>query len=696
MKELKEKIEILSTLLMSEVKDESTINDLFQELSISTISAPGVKESEKKNDSFRKESVGIWERVSVNGKFTFQRTRDKQEEWHNWANVHELPIKSSKKRIVLIGESVARGYFYAPKYSVAKELDAVLKASNDIDDVEVIDLSKTSIEIDELSDVIASSPLLEPDQIVLFAGNNWIYELYDAVAKEDINKLWSIYQEKQFNGVKPYLEELFENAVFRFMDKVSEISSKYNIPFLIVIPGFNLKDWLSDESLQSLSLLPKNQVEDWLKAKENAERAFIEQEYEILEQEAQKMIQLDVSNPVGYEFLAKSKVKKGEILEAINCLDEAKDTVIYGRALLSTPRCYRIVREAIKKKCLQQNIPVVDLFSVFNELDENKVPGRELYLDYCHLSVLGIKISMKYVAKEIIEHLTHRLINIAEIPESAIEPKNFTKAIAHFSAAIHNAHWSQPQDILEYHCKKAVELDPKIKKVMLQYVDFASRKTSNVFCGKFEDILLNGHMTQYEGGIALTHGQNLKLMDLELVDAIISAVGESGKVLEDSINKLRLSEHCIEKRTIDLLESFYHLNGYNSYDNRSGRNYFQIRSNQKEFRFFSEGQENCIVKMCFRSSVVSKSKEFLKVYLNSRSQKVKEVQCSQEWTNVTFEISGNILSKGLNTLIIEWPIDQSHHWLINQIENKLLVDTLFPVVGEIYSLTISSISDKLC
>ncbi|WP_109302781.1 hypothetical protein [Aquimarina sp. AU474] len=692
MNELKEKSVILSELLMSDIKDESAINKLFQEISLSVNSVPSTKEDNNQDYSSTKETVGIWERTNANGKNTFQRRIDKKEQWNSWANVHEILVKSNKKRIVLIGESVARGYFYAPKYSVAKELESVLKISNAFDEVEVIDLSKTSIEMDELSNVISSSPLLEPDQIVLFAGNNWAHELYDAVAEEDVNKLWSIYKEKQFYGLKQYLEELFEKKILNFMDKLLETTSSNGIPCIIVIPGFNFEDWRSDESLQSLSLLPENQIKEWLNAKEAAEKAIAENKYNILEQEAQRMVQLDISNPLGHEFLAESKMKNGKISEAIQCLDEAKDTVIYGRALLSSPRCFKVVRETIKKKALKEQISVVDLFSVFNTLDKNVVPGKELYLDYCHLSSKGIKMSMKYVAQMVIEKLTNSKINISAIPESAIGPNNLTKAIAHFSAAIHNAHWSQPKYILDFHCKKAVEFDPKVKDVMFQFIDFASRKTSNVFCSKFEDILLGGYMTQYEGGMALTHGRNLKLMDLELVDAIVNAIEESEQNYGDTIAALRFLEHSVEGRTIDLLESFYHLKGYNAYDDRLRRNFLQIRNSHKEFSFFSNKKKNCTIKMCYRNSINSNSGASFNLYLNSKNQKIKEVKCSREWTNISFEISVDLLSKGLNKLIIEWPVDQHYHWeKADQIYDKLVLDTLFPIIGEIYSLTITSL-----
>src|ERR1700761_427642 len=70
--------------------------------------------------------VGIWqrEREDHDGAFVRAETGDP---WHLWANVNEIPPKTAAKRVLLIGESVARGFFYGDCATPAKVLEQFLR-----------------------------------------------------------------------------------------------------------------------------------------------------------------------------------------------------------------------------------------------------------------------------------------------------------------------------------------------------------------------------------------------------------------------------------------------------------------------------------------------------------------------------------------------------------------------------------------
>src|SRR6267142_4118990 len=82
--------------------------------------------------------VGIWEKKVENGQTYFVRSKDKLEEWNYWANLGRIEPKGHKKRVVLIGESVARGYLYDPQYTCAMALEKVLQTHAGSDEIEVI------------------------------------------------------------------------------------------------------------------------------------------------------------------------------------------------------------------------------------------------------------------------------------------------------------------------------------------------------------------------------------------------------------------------------------------------------------------------------------------------------------------------------------------------------------------------------
>src|SRR5437867_3252764 len=54
--------------------------------------------------------IGIWEREANSSYFV--RSTSMMEDWNFWAQTGRIEPKHTKARIVLIGESVARGYLY--------------------------------------------------------------------------------------------------------------------------------------------------------------------------------------------------------------------------------------------------------------------------------------------------------------------------------------------------------------------------------------------------------------------------------------------------------------------------------------------------------------------------------------------------------------------------------------------------------
>ncbi len=686
---VKEKADELSHLLMAESKDMTAIKQIFDEIGSSKYGLHKINKRAPRTNFTKTDTVGIWKKKILNGSEVYQRDIEKYSEWHSWANVNQLPAKSDKKRIVLLGESVARGYFYAPKYSVAKELEAVLTKSKAFQGVEVIDLSKNSLLIDQLQELTQSCVQLKPDQIIVFAGNNWVHKLYEEINVEDHKKFIEIYEKQGYHGVKAHTENIFEKIVQQYLNVLVKTSKIYNIPLVIIIPGFNLLDWKSDDEEKILTRLPENQIQEWITAKKDAEEALASNNHEEFNAAAERMIAFDPSNPTGFEYLAQSYIHLGRIEAARKCLDESKDTILFGRGISPKPRCFKVIRDVLIQKATKQNIPYVDLYDVFANEYPTEVAGKELYLDYCHLSEKGIKMAMKYTSKAIIESLTEKEFPLASIPDSSIKPTNETAAIAHFCAAIHNAHFSQPKYVLDYHCKKAVELYPEIKDVMLQYMDFTSHKTSSILCGSFEKIIVDGQMEQYEGGMSLIHPTGKKLIDIELLDAIVAALKQIGHNYENELKKVRISEHGIKAKPTDLLESFYKLKGYNGYNTTIFRNYVQVRNTTKEFHIITTGKEDLEANLIYRTPHYIKDGK-IKISINTKAQTLPDVALSTAWNEVALQIPSEYLEEGVNKITIEWPVHYTSEDFIAVTNESTAMDLFFPVIGEIYAFTINT------
>src|SRR5215831_13454335 len=71
--------------------------------------------------------VGIWEKKQEDGRSVFVRSREVMKDWNFWANLGRIEPKSAKRRVLLLGESVARGYLYDPVYTPAMVLEKIIE-----------------------------------------------------------------------------------------------------------------------------------------------------------------------------------------------------------------------------------------------------------------------------------------------------------------------------------------------------------------------------------------------------------------------------------------------------------------------------------------------------------------------------------------------------------------------------------------
>src|SRR5215203_4850946 len=122
-RQLKDKANRLAQLFDSE--EGERILKLITQLSETQNHAGAfTQELSEPADPAEKIRVRIWESVDdVHGR-SFVRVGT-GERWHFWANVQRIPPKGSRRRIVLVGESVARGLLYDPQFNPALALQAM-------------------------------------------------------------------------------------------------------------------------------------------------------------------------------------------------------------------------------------------------------------------------------------------------------------------------------------------------------------------------------------------------------------------------------------------------------------------------------------------------------------------------------------------------------------------------------------------
>lgn len=643
---------------------------------------------EEEADSGTKEAhngaIGIWKKTVEDGKSFYSRDAARQIEWALWANINELPAKSSKKRLVLLGESVARGYLYDPHYNVARELEAIFNEKNSPWNAEVVDLAKTSISMKELLELADACTALEPDLAVIFAGNNWDPALADTLNEEDVNTILRIFRQDGFPGIKDFLSSRLKDLVTQCLEQLSASLTEKGIPLVFVIPEFNLLDWKSDHIEQGLLWLPEEKMKEWLQAKDMAEQAGADMEK--LGAAAARMVALNPSNPLGYELLGHYYASGRQYAAARDCFESSRDTVLFTGGV-TKPRCYKVIREQILAEAPRLGIKIIDLPAVFASAFPDKIPDKSLFLDYCHLTVEGIKLAMRHTAAAVMELATGKPIDPESIHASALYPDRHVQAVAHFGAAIHNAHNGQPQAILQYHCNRSVGFSYRIKDTMLRFIDFSSRRASTFFCKSFEEIISDGEMRQYEGGLlSLVHPRGRKLMDVELVDAIVKALDTVHIQQADIIDRLRINEHGIGPEGVNLLHSFYSASDYNEFLSVPKGAFLQYRTLAAPFHFVAgKEHEYLSFSITCRTPKREEKDQHIKIYLNDEEECITALPMCNNWNTHHFMIADRLLKAGVNRLVIKWPYTALPLPEVSRVSRNAVLNAMYPVMGEISS-----------
>ncbi len=634
-------------------------------------------------------TVGIWNRVSTTQGSYFERTIDRHLEWCYWADNNRIMPKKGRKRVVLLGESVARGYFFDPQYSIAMALESALNNPAGTDSLEVIDLAKVNMDLNALREISHNALALDPDALVVFAGNNWIFTLVESISEDDYDSFNEVIEQEGIVGLKNLLEQRLAQMVRHYLGELATLSAEFDLPILVVIPEFNLKDWRSSpaESILATSTSGSN-AEGWNIARMQAEVALATENWAVLHPLAAQMVQLDNSHPLGYELLGDCLAQQGNMTEARAAYESARDTALYCRTHCK-PRCLKVIYEVIRAEAVPMGLNLVDLPQIFRQQPGNELPDRDLFLDYCHLTLKGIVLMAAHTSHALLPMLNQPDVAIDTLLNRVVRPSNEVLAVAHLGCAIHNAHYGQPYSILYHHCLSALQASQTVAEAMRQLADFATRHSSTILCSSHERLVESGLMQQYDGGRGFLHPFKRKLMDVPLVEAIIDTLKTVGIDIRDSIEALRLREHSVSTTATNLLESIYHLTTYEFILlGEVPRGHYQARNAESMFMFVTDSTQPVNGKITFRSQGQLTAGQTIPLMVNG--QAVAHLPISSTWTTCDFSIATDHLDKGMNTIALQWPVQPPPTPRRQRNTIDALLSRVYPALGEIYQFTLAT------
>jgi hypothetical protein len=619
-------------------------NKLVQQMPAASIATPKADTGEQQFPGV--DLIGIWARDKNDIAAPYKRLETCRSEWRLWADNEEIPARSSGRRIVLLGESAARGYFYDPVFAPATVLQKLLRSLRETRDIEVVDLARSNIDPAGIVRLADQSTRLKPDLFLLFAGNNWCSSpSYD---KSTRARLIGGLVNHGYRGFIDWIETWQAQRTGRAVDILANTAAKAGAHLIVVVPETNLFDWREELALLVPILQDKRNAR-WFGLAGQAQTALSGGRFSEAAQLASDLIKLDeATSPVGLSILARCRLQDGAVEEARQLLETARD-VCRALPLKSSPGCSRTVQNELRRAGKKHGLPIVDLPQLMRERLDGQLPDRRMFLDYCHLTSAGIRLLTEAVAGVALQLFgVDARVDLGSALEELGPPAEID-ADAHFMAAVHCARWHQSTELLEYHCAEAARLSSRFAEKANGYLD-SFRRPGPPWLGRHFPALIGPRRSPtYRYFCEIDPFAEKEVQDEILVAAIdktfrqlalpkqyIGGRLRSGLAPGDAEINLLSPDHFVVNHLNSVSYSLQRKSFVEAYEPVSR---FVVPLNERtEFR----------LKMTYRTLVAEAE---LTIHVNG--VEAGAFPASQDWRSV--ELSHLVLNGGRNELAIAWP-----------------------------------------
>ena len=646
--------------------------------------------------------ISIWQPQEVEGEVVFTRP-DPLAMGDHYATRKTIPARKnpSTRRICFFGESVAAGYLYAPHLTPAQVLDDQLRAVCGRGVYEVIDLARTNETLASLVATVDSAMQLEPDALVIFAGNNWTLLETPQVSPyvPSVRARQAYAGALQEAGVLGSIKRAARQVLYKVgaaMALIDEIARLASIPVVLVVPEVNLADW---ETRQPVVWLPGDGTARWYRHYEEALGRLDREDWAGAAASAQAMIALDGATcPSSWRLLVKAHQGAGDGEQAREaCLAEVDSNQYATLCFLSAPQATMMAQGLQRRAARHHGFVLVDLPQIFAEYTGASLPGRRLFLDYCHLTVEGMTVAMAAVTAEMLRLFDDEGSDwqtlVRRLPEPSVTPE--ADATVRFGAAIHSAHRlltvGSKAPLLEYWCREALRTSPGVEQAM---VDFVAVRTA-----RCPTVLTAAQQRNYASPYRLTfqHGWHYDYLDVDVIAAIAAVL--EGRPAHAEIQGMLLAL-SVPPEGIDLafppfylwepLEQFYP--DVMAFEDLTQRATHRAPWPITRFCLICDATQALDLTLTARLPTVEemplRPDEAVQVIINGQSAGV--VNVGPRWGNETLRLDRRMLIAGINEVALHWPMppvdgEAALKAAIDRLEQGLEAD-IHPVFGEVFSL----------
>ncbi|MCC6749137.1 MAG: hypothetical protein IT371_15860 [Deltaproteobacteria bacterium] len=644
--------------------------------------------------------IGIWNPVrGEDGELRFERSYEPHincdEDWSCRQTLYPrrgpLPI-----RVCYFGESAAAGLFHLPERTLASLIEDQLQALRGPGIFEIIDLTRIAQTPSGTVEIALEALQLKPDIMVFMTGNNWPIRTH---AHLDVSSAQGHAEFVREGGIPELARAMVRRSATYSDDTIhnlNEIVTVAGIKGVFVIPEDNLADW---EARQPVCWLPGGGTAAWHALYQKGQDLLAAGEYREVVSLAERMIELDGG------MCASSQHLLGRALLGLGQWDEAerafrRDAAASGwDATIEFPA--RLIEEQaaiFRESEALDGWTRVDLPKVFAEYTGGPVPGRRLFLDYCHMSYEGLRVTAAAVAAGVLRaagSTDEREVEWRQVLEHgpALNPPSAElRARAYLHAASHNVDALNSRarrgDLADFLLEQAVTLSPSILDTM---VDFALARLA-----RCSPVLAGGARRVYGSPYGFsTKPYGLRELSGPTIRAILRTLERHGRSGEQIVEAVLRTTHGRRSDGLDLADEFYCDSVVRTSHGGTIGAPFALRAWWPDSSFFlpTEGGKTLEAEITLRLSPASHrdaSPRSVGVLVNG--QACGTISVATGWTTGRVRIDAGLVRRGINDLVLRWPLvtregEGPIAELVERLERGLPAH-FHPVFGEVASLVV--------
>jgi hypothetical protein len=646
--------------------------------------------------------IGAW-RYDVATK-TYNRVFDEDSWW--WEQTKEK-IKVEKepgcKRVCLIGESAAYGMFFSPIITPAKACEKILNEEcYNSSLVEVIDLTRICMNSQKLIETVKSVRNIEPDFIIIFAGNNWFADsLYDrSLALDKKRKYYEAFEQGAFNQMPRLFHDDFYNNSLKIFDEIDKAIRNENFKTFFVIPPSNLHHWQRRTPL----FKGKYDFVGWHKRLEDALCNLKNGDYERALLDGRAMIDIDKNTcSTSQRVVADALIHLNREGEALGFLKKEASLAIVNSNITSFPFAPCIIKKILSGENTY-HFEAIDLERILQERTKKSVLGREVFVDYCHLNPKGFVCLAEVIAKKVLYKKSLKKEYEEEDILCNIDSNKLSAS--YFYIALYNSHFNQPianekqeGDIKKF-LLKAVSTSPLSLDMMEAYVKAKSAKEGFNLSKSAQDLLsLTGSQ------LDLQISQSCMGVDSQTIEVICDVLDENdreGKFLK--MGYIKQFEKDFYKKGYDLTHPYFveRINAIvretedHEINTRRALPFYKAYWPENHFELPITAAQQIEIEIIGRTKTLKSSSYTL--YIND--YKIGCFTLNNTWSLEYFSVTEDIIKQGFNRLTLKVDLRQNNFHLNDNEphhEKELLLGLptdLTYVFGEFHAILVKPASMK--